>query len=106
MSKVSRKQKKQLRLTILLLIALIYISALTFGSHGLINWYELKQVNNDLDEQLENDSLRYKQMQKEQKALKDNPKHIEKVAREKYNMQKKDEKVYKINKTDAKKSQE
>ena len=105
MSKVSRKQKKQLRLTILLLIAAIYISALTFGSHGLINWYQLKQENNELDEKIKNDSTRFKELKEQRKALNNDKEYIEKVAREKYNMQKKDEKVYKINKTDAKKSQ-
>ena len=82
-----------------------YISLITFGSHGLIQWYDLNEERNSLLLQLKKDSIRHEHLKQEKIRLLQDDAFIEKVAREKYNLQKEDEKVYQIEKKDLKKKE-
>ena len=77
---------------------LAYLSLITFGSHGLIQWYDLNAERNSLLQQLKEDSLRHERLKQEKIQLLKDDAYIEKVAREKYNLQKDNEKVYQIEK--------
>ena len=101
----SRQEKKRSKIGLIIGSGAIiaYISLITFGSHGLIQWYELNQERNSLLQQLKKDSIRHERLKQEKIRLLQDDAYIEKVAREKYNLQKDDEKVYQIEKKDKKK---
>ena len=80
----------------LLLIAAGVISAFLFNERGLISWYKYSMERERIESEL--DSLRGVEsaLRAEIEKLKFAPEYLEKVAREKYGMAKKGEKVYKV----------
>lgn len=101
---VNRKKQERNPKVILILIgvvAVIYISIITFGSHGLITLVEKEGVKSELETQLKTDSLELKKLRKEKERLESSDAEIEKVAREAYNLQKDGETIYKIERADS-----
>lgn len=63
------------------------------GTYKLITFYNQK---NKLTEEIHQLEIEKKELEKFKLQLKNDPQAIEKVAREKYKMKKKDERVYQI----------
>ena len=88
-------QKKVIR-GILTIGALTLLIIFLFGNHGLYQLYILKKERNSIQEKI--NLLREEKIALEDKKTKlqtDN-KHIEEIAREKYRMSKKGERVFKV----------
>ena len=88
-------QKKIIKL-MLLLGLLVLLITFFFGDHGLYNLYTLKSERKKI--QAEIDYLRNQRitLEDEKTRLKTDYKYIEEMAREKYRMAKKREKVFKV----------
>ncbi len=80
----------------LLLIAGGVLVAFLFNERGLISWYKYSMERERIESEL--DSLRAVEsaLRAEIEKLKFAPEYLEKLAREKYGMAKKGEKVYKV----------
>ena len=80
----------------LLVIAGAVIVAFLFNDRGLISWYKYSMEKERIEAEL--DSLRAEEaaLRTEIEKLKFAPEYLEKLAREKYGMAKKGEKVYKV----------
>lgn len=104
-----KKPNKQRNKTIIYVIAIILIltygSIVLFGTHGLFTLTEKKSIKRSMIETIKQDSIKNKALKDELEKIKNDPNHIEKVAREKYNMQKPGEKVFQIEKTDTAKKE-
>ena len=88
-------QKKIIR-GILTIGALTLLIIFLFGNHGLYQLYILKKERNNIQEKI--NLLREEKMalKNEKTKLQTDYKHIEELAREKYRMSKKGERVFKV----------
>ena len=88
-------QKKIIR-GILTVGALTLLIIFLFGNHGLYQLYILKKERSNIQEKI--NLLREEKMalENEKTKLQTDYKHIEEIAREKYRMSKKGEKVFKV----------
>ncbi len=78
-------------------ISIVIIYFLFFaGSHGVIQYLRQKSHKHALMQEIDTLKVQKTKLKNESKRLKNDLDYIEKIAREKYNMKKKDEKVYKI----------
>ena len=91
----SNIQKKVIKLFLLLGIGILLITFF-FGDHGLYHLYTIKSERNKIQKEI--DHLREKRivLEDEKTRLKTDFKYIEEMAREKYRMAKKGEKVFKV----------
>ena len=91
----SNIQKKIIKLLLFLGLSVLLISFF-FGDHGLYHLYTLKSERNRIQKEI--DFLRNQRMvlEDEKTRLKTDYKYIEEMAREKYRMAKKGEKVFKV----------
>lgn len=69
---------------------------LFFNDSGVMKYLELKNKNESLDVEIKQREHDIKNLEHEIDSLKNSAVKIEQVAREKYNMQRADEKAYKI----------
>ena len=99
--KSTNQKKKAIILTIIIVIVVGYGSIVLFGSHGLITLMNKKAEKDALIYTIKKDSLKNEALKNKLDKIKNDPDYIEKVAREKYNMQKPGEKVYQIEKKDS-----
>ena len=88
-------QKKVIR-GILTIGALTLLIIFLFGNHGLYQLYILKKERNSIQEKI--NFLREEKiaLEDEKTKLQTDNKHIEEIAREKYRMSKKGERVFKV----------
>ena len=88
-------QKKVIR-GILTIGALTLLIIFLFGNHGLYQLYILKKERNSIQEKI--NLLREEKiaLENEKTKLQTDNKHIEEIARERYRMSKKGEKVFKV----------
>ena len=88
-------QKKIIR-GILTIGALTLLIIFLFGNHGLYQLYILKKERNSIQEKI--NLLREEKiaLEGEKTKLQTDNKHIEEIAREKYRMSKKGERVFKV----------
>ena len=91
----SNIQKKVIKLFLLLGIGILLITFF-FGDHGVYHLYTIKSERSKIQKEI--DSLREKRLvlEDEKTRLKTDFKYIEEMAREKYRMAKKGEKVFKV----------
>ena len=91
----SNIQKKVIKLFLLLGIGILLITFF-FGDHGVYHLYTIKSERSKIQKEI--DSLREKKLvlEDEKTRLKTDFKYIEEMAREKYRMAKKGEKVFKV----------
>ena len=91
----SNIQKKIIKLFLLLGIGILLITFF-FGDHGLYHLYTIKSERNKIQKEINH--LREKRivLEDEKTRLKTDFKYIEEMAREKYRMAKKGEKVFKV----------
>ena len=89
-------RKKRIRqlvfITILILVATVFIT----GSRGTLQLYKFNKQKQDLEKEIETLEGDKSKLEKIKSNLENDPEYIEKVAREKYKMKKKEEKVYEI----------
>ncbi len=88
-------QKKVIR-GILTIGALTLLIIFLFGNHGLYQLYILKKERNSIQEKI--NLLREEKiaLENEKTKLQTDNKHIEEIARERYRMSKKGERVFKV----------
>ncbi|HWA07295.1 MAG TPA: septum formation initiator family protein [Ignavibacteria bacterium] len=79
-----------------LLILAAILSYAVFGKKGILQRVELEMENRQLKEKLKTEQDKSLMLQKEIEELRTSDKKIEKVAREKYNMVKDGEEIYKV----------
>jgi cell division protein FtsL len=79
-----------------LVIALGAISFLFFNENGVIKYLKLKSELKQLDIEIREAEGKLKSLQSEIDSLNTSKEKIERVAREKFNMMNKNEKVFKI----------
>jgi len=101
-----RKEKKQgsilkkllgnRRLLISLLVGIPLLLFVLFGSRGVVQRIRLENEKADLEEQIRVAEQETRRLQAASKALDGDRKAIEKVAREKFGMVRRGEKVYKV----------
>jgi len=89
-------QKKRLKLMLSVLVLLLIIAYFVVGKRGtfkLINFYNQKT---QLVEEIQQLEIENKELETLKSNLENDPQSVEKVAREKYKMKKKGERVYQI----------
>lgn len=91
----SNIQKRAVRLFLVLGIGVLIITFF-FGDHGIYHLYTIKSERNKIQKEI--DYLRQQRvvLENEKTKLKTDFKYIEEMAREKYRMAKKGEKVFKV----------
>ncbi len=87
---------KLLNRLIIILILLGSLAFLFFNENGILKYLKTKSELKHLDQELRKAVEKVKALEKEIDSLKTSKEKIEKVAREKFHMMKKNEKVFKI----------
>ena len=88
--------QKRIIKTILLLGALSLLIIFFFGDHGLYQLYTLKKERAQIQDQINTLRKEKIELENEKIKLQTDYKYIEELAREKYRMAKKGEKVFKV----------
>jgi cell division protein FtsB len=88
-------QKRIIR-AILTMGALALLIIFLFGDHGLYQLYRLKRERAEIQQKIEELRAEKIQLEAQKTRLETDYKYIEELAREKYRMAKKGEKVYKV----------
>jgi len=98
----SNKFQQQLIRVILIFGSIILLIIFFFGDHGLYQLYKLRSEKARIQSTIS--SLRDKKqlLEEEKTKLNNDPKYIEQLAREKFRMAKKGEKVFKVIENDSK----
>jgi len=86
--------KKYLKNFYLITSAIFLIWMLFFDGNDLINQFQLYQKMKELEQEKRFYQKNIERIEKEYKALEENPELLEKLAREKYLLKKKNEDVY------------
>ena len=87
---------KLLKRLIIILILLGSLAFLFFNENGILKYLKTKSELKNLDQELQKAVEKVKALEREIDSLKTSKEKIEKVAREKFHMMKKNEKVFKI----------
>ncbi len=90
--KINRKKRRWIFSFVVLLILLFFLS---IGKRGFIQHIRIKIEQHQLKREIASLEKEKERLEEEKKKL-DDPEHIEKIAREKYGMAKKNEKVYHV----------
>lgn len=91
-----RKRLKNRRVVLALIIGVPLAMFVLFGSRGVLQRVKLQQQKAELELKIREAEAETERLQAESKALDGDERAIEKVAREKYGMLRKGEKVYKV----------
>ncbi len=83
-------------LLIVIIFIVILITFFVFNDKGLLSRAKLEKENKELIEKIKQDSLEGVKLDNEINELKTSDKKLEQVAREKYKMSKKGEKIFQI----------
>ncbi|MCL6097973.1 MAG: septum formation initiator family protein [Bacteroidota bacterium] len=89
------KSKLLLRISLVVII-LGALAFLFLHENGILKYLELKSELNKIDSEITASEEKLKSLQAEIDSLKNSKEKIERVAREKFNMMKKNEKAFKI----------
>ena len=93
--KVLDSQKKLVRFVLLFIVSILLI-IFVFGDHGLFQLYRLKKERLLIQNHISQLRQEREELKKEKNMLENNLDYIEKLAREKFRMAKKGEKVFKV----------
>lgn len=89
-------RKKRVRQIAFLAILLIVASVFITGSRGTFQLYKFSEQKQDLENEIEVLEAEKTELELIKSKIENDPEYIEKIAREKYKMKKKEEKVYEI----------
>jgi len=89
-------KKKLIYRILFLTVTLAVLAFITFNEYGLLKYLHVKKELKQLNEEILRSEERIKAMEAEIDSLKTSKDKIEQVAREKFDMMKKNEKVFKI----------
>ena len=81
---------------LLIIVVLSIIAVFLFADRGTLLFYKSYSDKEKLEDEIEQLENKRDQLMQVKDKLKNDPKYIEKVAREKYKMKKNDEKVYQV----------
>ena len=90
------KLQKQLFRGVLSIIGISLVIIFIFGNHGVIELYQLSKKRQQIQEEIVLLRQQRINLEKERSLLKNDKKHIEKLAREKYRMAKPNERIFKV----------
>tara|TARA_B100001250_G_scaffold73681_1_gene60184 strand:+ start:267 stop:614 length:348 start_codon:yes stop_codon:yes gene_type:complete len=93
--KVLDSQKKLVRFVLIFIVSILLI-IFVFGDHGLFQLYRLKKERLLIQNHISQLRQEREELKKEKNMLENNLDYIEKLAREKFRMAKKGEKVFKV----------
>jgi len=94
---LKRETKKDRLLTWLYFIILIFLVLfLFFNKYGLLKYFELKSEIDAIEREIERSKLEIEELDKSIKSLESSDSELEKVAREKFHMKRKNEKAFKF----------
>ncbi len=79
-------------------VVVLIISIFLFADRGFLHFYNSYDEQEKLKQDIKELENKKELLLEEKDKLQNDPQHIEKIAREKYKMKKKDEKVYQIEK--------
>jgi cell division protein FtsB len=101
MKKVKKKSspllnKKQTKIVIVIVVSIFAYLFFFTGSHNLIQLFKSNQEKKELIRKINEETRRKSHLDSIKYKLENDPEYIEKIAREKYNMKKKGEKIYKV----------
>ena len=96
LNKSFNKLQRQLIRGVLSVIGISLIIIFIFGNHGVIELYKLSKKRQKIQEEIVLLRQQKIDLEKEKSLLKDDKKHIEKLAREKYRMAKPNERIFKV----------
>jgi|GEM_PF-2208099 len=89
-------KNKMFTRVLIFIIVLGTLAFLTFNENGFLKFFRMKSELSKLDEEINKAENQIKVLQAEIDSLQTNNTKIERVAREKFNMMKKNEKIFKI----------
>jgi cell division protein FtsL len=89
-------RKKRLRQLVLFVILVVIIVIFVTGPRGTYQLYKFTTQKKELKKEIINLESEKSDLEQVKNKIENDPEYIEKVAREKYKMKKKDEKVYEI----------
>ena len=90
------KLQRQLIRGVLSIVGISLIIIFIFGNHGVIELYQLSKKRQQIQKEIVILRQQKIDLEKEKSLLKNNKKHIEKLAREKYRMAKPNERIFKV----------
>ena len=95
-SKILKAIKKHNGLFVILFFVIVIVTVFLFADRGFLHFYNSYDEREILKEEIKVLEQKKEQLLEEKDKIQNDPKHIEKIAREKYKMKKKDEKVYQV----------
>tara|TARA_B100001248_G_scaffold257594_1_gene240410 strand:- start:1072 stop:1395 length:324 start_codon:yes stop_codon:yes gene_type:complete len=90
------KIQRQLIRGVLSIFGISLVIIFIFGNHGVIELYQLSKKRQQIQKEIVILRQQKIDLEKEKSLLKNNKKHIEKLAREKYRMAKPNERIFKV----------
>jgi len=88
-------QRKMVR-AVLILGSIILLIIFFFGDHGIYQLYRLRKEKTEIQKMIADFREKQRELKTEKNRLETDYEYIEKLARERYRMAKKGEKVYKV----------
>jgi cell division protein FtsB len=85
------------RLVIVVSAAILFLMFVVFGHRGILQRLSLEHEKTELEERIKQAEAEGKALEQQVKKLDGDPHTIEKVAREKHNMVREGDRVYKVN---------
>jgi cell division protein FtsL len=90
------KKRTQTIIWIIISVVLFFLAISLFGNQGLIAIYKASNENRSLAEQINESRRTIDSLENEIERLKNDTSYIEKIAREKLGMARRNEKIYKF----------
>ena len=98
----SNKFQQQLIRVILVVGSIILLIIFFFGDHGLYQLYQLRTEKAKIQDAISSLRIKKQVLEEEKTILNSDAKYIEQLARERFRMAKKGEKVFKVIEKDSK----
>lgn len=95
-SRIIRTIKKHNGLFFVIMFIVLILTLFLFADRGFLHFYRSYNEREILEKEIEALQQKRDTLLQEKDKLKNDPEYIEKIAREKYKMKKKDEKVYQV----------
>jgi cell division protein FtsB len=93
----SKALMKNKRLLLALIVGVPLLIYVVFGHRGILQRLRLEREKTELEERIRMSQAEGKALEQQSKRLDSDPQTVEKVAREKHNMVREGDRVYKVN---------